>query len=305
MRLRALTVVVLVLVSVAAPAVAAGVGAASASPAVDITIRSTDIADGDTYAAGTDVDIEIGARVGGAAAEGTELSEIVVRVNGNLAESIAVDGRNVTETVEPSLSNGANEVRVIVTDDAGAVNATAFTVEKDAEAPHVYLTSPYETAPWKPIGDGTANGSMVTIAGNVIESTGVEKLRITRTYDGERSTRALRDVGENFSVEMLLGYADEGDAKNEFKLTATDEFGNVRIYTFDVDVTDRRAPDISLEPLPNPSFSLSFCSRAIVGRYERRIFKSRRHRDRERSLWAPTVLVAGATVLRRSRPASL
>jgi len=250
MRYRSLSLVLLVLVSVAAPTVAAG-GAASANPAVDVTIRSTDIADGDTYEAGTDVDMEIDARVGDAAAAGTGLSEIVVRVNGELVESIAVDGTNVTESVEPSLSNGENSIRVIVTDDAGAVNATAFTVEKDAEAPHVYLTSPYDTAPWKPIGDGTANGTRVTIAGNVIESTGVEKLRITREFDGTRSTRALRDVGENFSVEMLLGYAPDGNATNEFRLTATDEFGNVRIYTFAVDVADRRPPSISLEPLPN------------------------------------------------------
>jgi len=253
MRLRSLSVVLLVVASVATPTVAASAGAggvAGAEPAVDITIRSTDIAEGDTYEAGTDVDITVNASVGDAA-DGIELSEIVVRVNGNLAESIAVDGTNATETVEPSLSNGENSIRVIVTDDAGAVNATAFTVEKDAEAPHVYLTSPYDTAPWKSIDDGTANGSRVTVAGNVIESTGVEKLRVTRTFDGKRSTRTLRDVGSNFSVEMLLGYAESDNETNQFKLTATDEFGNVRIYTFDVDVADRSAPAISVEPVPN------------------------------------------------------
>ncbi|QLH77551.1 hypothetical protein HZS55_09680 [Halosimplex rubrum] len=250
MRYRSLSLVVLVLVSVAAPTVVAA-GAASANPSVDVTIRSTDIGEGDTYEAGTDVDLTIDASVGDAAADGTGLSDIVVRVNGDLAESIAVDGTNVTETVEPSLSNGENEIRVIVTDDAGAVDATAFTVEKDAEAPHVYLTSPYQTAPWKPIDDGTANGSRVTIAGNVIESTGVEKLRITREFGDDRSTRALRDVGENFSVEMLLGYAEGGNATNEFRLTATDEFGNVRIYDFEIAVADRRAPSVSTEPFPN------------------------------------------------------
>ncbi|WP_135363871.1 hypothetical protein [Halosimplex halophilum] len=251
MRLRSLSVVVLVLVSVAAPAVAAGGGADSAKPAVDITIRSTDIGDGDTYEAGTDVDMTVNATVGDRAVDGTELSEVVVRVNGELAESIEVNGTSVSETVEPTLSNGENSVRVIVTDDAGAVNATAFTVRKDAEAPHVYLTSPYDTAPWKSIGDGTANGSRATIAGNVIESSGVEKLQITRTFDGQRSTRVLRDVGENFSVEMPLGYAESGNATNEFRLTATDEFGNVRIYAFDISVEDRRAPAISVEPFPN------------------------------------------------------
>ncbi|QLH82621.1 hypothetical protein [Halosimplex pelagicum] len=250
MRYRSLSLVLLVLVSVAAPTVAAG-GAASAKPAVDVTIRSTDVADGDTYEAGTDVDITVNASVGDVAINGTELSEIVVRVNGEFVESVPVDGRSVTETVEPSLSNGENEIRVIVTDDAGAVNATTFTVEKDTEAPHVYLTSPYETAPWKSIGNGTSNGSRVTIAGNIIESAGVEKLRLTRTFGGDRSARVVRDVGENFSVEMLLGYAANGDGTNEFRLTATDEFGNTRVYTFAVTVEDRRAPSVSVEPVPN------------------------------------------------------
>ncbi|WP_436932293.1 hypothetical protein [Halosimplex halobium] len=252
MRLRSLAVVaVVVLVSVVAATAAAGATADSAKPAVDITIRSTDIGDGDTYEAGTDVDMTIDASVGDRAVDGTELSEVVVRVNGELARSIDVNGTSVTETVEPSLSNGENSVRVIVTDDAGAVNATTFTVRKDSEAPHVYLTSPYDTAPWKSIDDGTANGSRVTIAGNVIESSGVEKLQITRTFDGKRSTRVLRDVGENFSVEMLLGYAESGNATNEFRLTAVDEFGNVRLYAFEIDVEDRRAPAISVEPFPN------------------------------------------------------
>ncbi|WP_436909401.1 hypothetical protein [Halosimplex marinum] len=251
MRLRSISLVVLVVLSVVAPTVAAGTSGAGAKPAVDVTIRSTDIAEGDTYETGTDVDMTIDASVGDAAGEGTELSEVVVRVNGELAESIDVNGTSVTETVEPSLSNGENSVRVIVTDDAGAVNATTFTVRKDAEAPHVFLTSPYDTAPWKSIDDGTANGSRVTIAGNVIESTGVEKLRITRTFDGKHSTRVIRDVGENFSVEMLLGYAEDGNETNEFKLTATDEFGNVRVYAFEVAVEDRSAPSISVEPFPN------------------------------------------------------
>ncbi|WP_436927878.1 hypothetical protein [Halosimplex amylolyticum] len=258
MRLRSLCLVLLLVSAVAAPAVAGGAasGAAGEGPTVDVSIGSTAIANGDTYETGDDVTLAINASVGADAAAGTALSEIVVRVNGERVRSIAVNGSSASERVEPELSNGGNDVRVIVTDDAGEVDATAFTVDKDAEAPHVYLTSPYETAPWKPIADGTTNGSAATIAGNVIEDSSVEKLRITREFDGETSTRVLRDVGENFSVEMVLGYTGGNESgTNDVRVTATDEFGNVRLYAFSIDVTDDRAPRISLEPFPNETTS--------------------------------------------------
>ena len=247
MRLRSLCLVLLVLGSVAAPSVAGG--ATAAEPTVEIAVGSTSIADGDTYRTGSDIEMTVNASVGADAPSGASLNEIVVRVNGERAESIAVNGSTVSETVEPELSNGNNSVRVIVTDDAGNVNSTAFTVTKDTEAPHVYLTSPYQSAPWKPIADGETNGTETTVAGNVIDDSAVEKLRVTRAFDGDRSTRVFRHVGENFSTEMLLGYGE--NETNEFRLTASDEFGNVRIYTFSIDVTDDRGPTISLDPVPN------------------------------------------------------
>ncbi|WP_415380834.1 hypothetical protein [Halosimplex sp. TS25] len=258
MRLRSLCLVLLLASSVAAPAVAGGSTGASAgeTPAVAVSIGSTSMADGDTYETGDDVTLAINASVGADAAADTELSEIVVRVNGEHARSIAVNGSSVSERVQPDLSNGDNSLRIIVTDDAGNVNSTAFTVRKDSEAPHVYLTSPYQSAPWKPIADGTTNRSRATIAGNVIEATSVEKLRITRTFDGDRSTRVVRDVGENFSVEMTLGYTGENASwSNDFRITVTDEYDNTRLYDFSIDVVDDRAPQISLEPFPNGTTS--------------------------------------------------
>ncbi|ELZ20615.1 hypothetical protein C475_20168 [Halosimplex carlsbadense 2-9-1] len=248
MRLRWVSVVLLVLASVAAPAVADAVGE---KPAVDVTVRSTDVSNGDTYESGSDVEITVNASVGDAASAGTALSEVVVRVNGDLATSIPVNGTSVSETVRPDLRDGSNSVRVIVTDDAGSVNATSFTVRKDAEPPHVYLTSPYETAPWKPIGDGSANGTRATIAGNIIEETSVTELRIVRWYDGHRTTETLRNVDENFSVDLLLGPAGNNGTLNRIRLTATDEFGNFRPYEFSVEVTDDAEPELSLRPFPN------------------------------------------------------
>lgn len=253
MRLRSLCLILIAVGAVAVPLAAGSTGGAAAEkPTVDLSVGGTAISEGDTYKTGTDVGIRINASVGADAAAGTELSEIVVRINGERVRSTAVNGSSASERVQPELSNGDNSVRVIVTDDAGSVKSTSFTVEKDGEAPHVYLTSPYKSAPWKPIDDGTASGSRVTIAGNVIEDSGVEKLHISREFDGERSARALRDVGENFSVEMDLGYTDDNESgSNEFRITVSDEFGNVRLYAFSVDVTDESGPEITLEPFPN------------------------------------------------------
>jgi hypothetical protein len=251
MRLRPLSLVVLVVLSVVAPTVAAGASDAGAKPAVDVSIRSTDVSDGDTYESGSDVDITVNASVPDAAAEGTELSEVVVRVNGDLAASITANGTGVSETVRPDLRDGNNSVRIIVTDDAGNVNATAFTVMKDAEAPYIFLTRPYDTAPWKPIGNGSANDTHATLAGDVIEDTSVTELRIIRWYDGHRTVKTLRNVEENFSVDLLLGPAGDNGTLNRVRLTAVDEFGNFRAYEFFVEVTDGAKPELSLRPFPN------------------------------------------------------
>lgn len=254
MRLRSLCLVLVVLSSVAAPAIASGSSgvAADQKPTVDVSIGSTAIAEGDTYETGDDVTLTVNASVGPDATAGTELSEVIVHVNGERVRSVAVNGSAASERVSPGFDNGDNSVRVIVTDDAGSVDATAFTVTKDAEAPHVYLTSPYKTAPWKPIADGTTNESRATIAGNMIEDSSVEKLHIAREFVGERSTRVLRDVGENFSVEMVLGYTGGNESgTNDFRISVTDKYGNTRLYAFAVDVVDDRAPRISLEPTPN------------------------------------------------------
>ncbi|QPV63904.1 hypothetical protein I7X12_04540 [Halosimplex litoreum] len=249
MRLRWVSVLVLlILASVAAPALA---GAASEKPAVDVTVRSTDVSSGDTYESGSDVEITVNASVGDAAPAGTTLSEVVVRVNGDLATSIPANGTSLSETVRPDLRDGSNSIRVIVTDDAGNVNATSFTVLKDAEPPHIFLTSPYETAPWKPIPNGSANDTRATIAGTIIEETSVTELRIIRWYDDQRTTETLRNVEENFSVDLLLGPAGDNGTLNRIRLTATDEFGNFRDYEFFVEVTDGAEPELRLRPFPN------------------------------------------------------
>jgi len=229
---------------------------ADAEPSVSVDVADKAVADGGRHEVGTDPRITVDASVGDGA-DGAELSEVVLRVGGNRSASTAVDGASATETFRPELDHGNNSVRVIVTDTAGNVNSTRFTVFKDEMRPHVFLEEPYQTRPWYPISNGVTNGTATVLSGRIIDDSAVEKLRVAFDYgepsvsSGKGETFVRKDVGETFSIPMELGYTGGTNLTNEFVVTAVDEFDNVRRYTFQVDMTDGEAPTVSPEPYPN------------------------------------------------------
>jgi PGF-pre-PGF domain-containing protein len=251
-RSIAFLLAVLVVGSVLGGVATAGpAGLSEADPSVSVTVNSEPVADGDHVETGFELDITVSAAVSESVPDGTELSEIVVRANGESRATVDVEGTSVTETFSPDLDNGNNTVRVIVTDEAGNVNSTRFTVDRDVSAPHVYLTSPYETRPYYRISDGRTNGSDVTFSGWLVDGSDIEKLRVIHDYGGgEGETYVRRDGSANFSIPMELGYTTP-NATNSFILTAVDEYDNVRRYTFQIDVGDGAAPTVSPEPYPN------------------------------------------------------
>jgi len=248
-RLGAVFLAVIVAGSVLGGVVAAGpVAGSDAEPSVSVTVNGEQVADGGRVETGIELEISVSASVGENVSEGTELSEIVVRSDGDYSTNTEVDGTRAEETFRPNLAHGNNTVRVIVTDDAGNVNSTRFTVDRDEQRPYVYLTSPYETRPYYRISDGRTNGSDTTLSGWIVEDSDVEKLRIIHDYgNGQGDTYVRRDVGANFSIPMDLGYTFP-NATNTFVLTAVDEFDNVRRQTFQIDVGDGAAPEVSPEP---------------------------------------------------------
>ena len=248
-RLGVVLLAVIVVGSVLGGVATAGsMASGHAEPSVAVTVNGESVADDGRVETGIELDITVSGSVSENASDGTELSEIVVRVEGEFRESVDVNGTSVEETFSPNLANGNNTVRVIVTDDAGNVNATVFTVDRDEQRPYVYLTSPYETRPYYRISDGTTTGSDTTLSGWIIDDSDVEKLRIIHDYgNGEGETYVRRDVGANFSIPMELGYTYP-NATNYFVLTAVDEFDNVRRQTFQIDVGDGAPPEVSPEP---------------------------------------------------------
>jgi hypothetical protein len=189
-RVSAFLFAVLVVGSVLGGVVAGGAGASSdAKPSVSVTVNGEPVADGGRAETGIELDIAVSGSVGEDAPEGTELSEVVVRVEGEFRASVDVNGTSVEETFSPNLAHGNNTVRVIVTDDAGAVNSTMFTVDRDEQRPYVYLTSPYETRPYYRISDGTTTGSDTTLSGWIVEDSTSRNSGSHTTTGTARATR--------------------------------------------------------------------------------------------------------------------
>jgi len=268
MRARTLVLAVVVVAVVAWPvgaatAVATGASAGSPSsnstvgataetgPRVNITVDGEPLGGGAAPKVGDDPEMTVTASVGNDTLSGQTVSEVVVRLNGEGYTTIETANSNVTERIELDLQTGENEVRVIVTDDAGNVDATQFTVRKDSDPPYVFLTSPYETTPWRQIPDGETSGQNVTITGQIIEDSAVEKVQLRHEFGDYRKTYVFREAQRNITLNLTLGYSGADARTNEFRLTSVDEFGNVRVDEFAINHTDAAAPSVSVRPLPD------------------------------------------------------
>lgn len=253
---RAVFLAVLVVGSALAAPVAgaaAGDGASSGAsvagpdPAVTVSIGSTAVDPGGYYERGRDPRLTIEA----VAQSGSRLDEIIVRADGTRQASRDVNGTEVTEKITPDLDDGNNTVRVIVTDEAGNVNSTQFTVFKDGSPPEMFLTSPYETRPWYSIDDGNTTGSNTTLAGEILDESEIDRFSVSFDYGGQSHSQTFEDPGKNFSVPLFLGYhAGDGEV-NSVTLTAMDEWGHTRVQTFEITVNDGSDPEIHLDPYPD------------------------------------------------------
>jgi len=234
-----------------ADADSAALAATETGPLVNVTVAGRPVDGGEGPKVGDDPEMTIAASVGNGSLSGTNVTEIVVRLNGEGYTTIETGNGTVTERIELDLRSGDNEVRVIVTDDASNVAATQFTVRKDGDPPYVFLTSPYETTPWRSIPDGETSGGNVSLVGQIIEDSTVEKVQITHSFGDYGRTYVFREAENSFALNLTLGYSGVDTRTNEFRLTTVDEFGNVRTDEFAINHTDAAAPTVSFRPLPN------------------------------------------------------
>jgi hypothetical protein len=250
-RPGAVLVAVLVVGSALGAPVGGVAGAASEAPTVEVSVDGTQLGDGDRHETHRDDEITVEAAVGEAAPADVTLVEVVVRVDGDLVESRSVDGETATVSVRPEYDQGENTVRVIVRDSADEVSATRVTVFKDSKGPRVGLREPYVSPPWTGIGDGNVTGTNHTIEGKLFDDSAVERVTLEYAFGDEGGTLVVRDPGQNVSIPHELGYGNDEDRTNRFRMDVVDEFGNTRTYHFSVDVTDGEHPSLSTAPVPN------------------------------------------------------
>lgn len=251
-RLSVVLVALLVAGSAVGGPVAGWTGSVSSeSPAVDVAVAGSPVEEGDRVRTHEDDQITVDAAVGAAASADVTLSEVVVRVNGDLVESRSVDGETATESIRPDYDQGNNSVRVIVTDSEGNVDATRFTVYHDSSAPRIGLDQPFDTAAWSGIDDGNVTGTNQTFAGHFFDDSAVDRIVLAHSYGEQGDTVVVDDVDENFSFTRELGYTGADNRTNRFRMDVVDEFGNSRAYYFSIDATDGEDPSISTGPVPN------------------------------------------------------
>jgi PGF-pre-PGF domain-containing protein len=216
------------------------------SPSLTTLLSNDPVESGDYYETGTEPEVTLNVSVGNASAENVTLDTLTVRINGESSRTFDVNGTTAERRFRPDIVTGNNSFRVIVTDSAGNITASSFTVYLDDHRPDVFLTSPYTTTPFQPIANGTVSGTRHTLTGKLLDDSDINEVTVERDFEGQSDSRTIRSPDENFSMELFLGYG-----RNDITLTATDEYGNTNIDTFSINVTDDAEPELILEPVPN------------------------------------------------------
>jgi hypothetical protein len=122
-------------------------------------------------------------------------------------------------------------------------------VTKDSTGPRISYTSPFTTDRSPPPDVVDLDAADVTLAGDLHDASGVDRLYVERTYeysfagDTESARRQIRidEPGDSFSRSLLLGLGE-----NELLVRATDSRGQTRIHRTTLRVTDDTRPEITV-----------------------------------------------------------
>ena len=241
-----LVVLVLVVGSVPAPV-------AAAEPTVDVAVDGTPMDAGDRLVVPEDPLLRVNASAR------TTVERVVVRVDGSTVRTWVPGTERVSKETRLDLANEPQTVRVVVTAADGSVTSTAITVEKDAVAPFVGFSEPFESdVRGQPPEEIPLSKSRVTLSGEIEDAAGTEYVRITRKhkvqdtvdYKVSGRTHVIRDPGGEFSQELFLG-----PGRNDVRVVVQDRFGNSRSYEFTFTITDLTDPALSVDSVPERTTS--------------------------------------------------
>jgi hypothetical protein len=241
---RGLLVVVAVVVVVGA----LSAPAAAAEPTVDVAVDGTPMASGERLVVPEDPLLSVNASAR------TTVERVIVRVNGSTVETWAPGTETVSESVRLDLANEPQTVTVVVQGSDGSVATTQVTVVKDAVAPFVGFSEPFESDVRGQAPEEVAvSESRVTLSGRIEDAVGVEFVRITREhraqslvgYEVTSETHVIRDPGDEFSQDLFLG-----PGENRVEVVVQDRFGNSRRYDVTFTIRDTTDPKLSFDGVP-------------------------------------------------------
>jgi hypothetical protein len=242
---RGLFVVLIVLTLLVGVVPAPGV---AAEPTIDLAVDGTPMASGDSIIVPEDPLLSVNASAR------TTVERVVVRVDDTTVETWIPGTETVSESTRLDLANEPQVVQVIVTGSDGSVTVSQVTVEKDAVAPFIGFTEPFETDPFgQAPTEVPLSESSVTLAGTLTDASDVEFVRITSAHRAESAagyevvtdTHVIRDPSEQFAQEVFFG-----PGENTLEVVVQDEWGNSRSYDISFNVRDVTEPEITFEEMP-------------------------------------------------------
>jgi hypothetical protein len=237
----AVRLVVAALLVVAATAALAPPGTAETTPSITLTVDGTAVADGESALVETDP------TVGVTVDANRSIREVSVRLDGTTIHRATPNDTTFDESFDVAVPSGNHTVTVVVKTDS--VTTHEVTITKDAERPYVRYTAPFETNRYAPPPESaTVNRSLVVLAGNFTDVSGVTHLRINRTttYDAggvSRTDTAIynaMDLNDSFAQPIFLGVG-----RNNITARYYDRMNQQRVHRFRIVVEDTAPPSLS------------------------------------------------------------
>jgi hypothetical protein len=229
-----------VVAGVAGLAPDAGVTGAT-PPAITVTVDGTTVDDGNATL------IETDPTVGVTVDADRSIRVVSVRLDGTTERRYTPNSTSLDESFDIEMASGEHTLTVVVKTDG--VTTHEVTVTKDAERPYVAYTAPFETDTYDPPPESvTVNRSLITLAGEFTDVTGVSNLRIVREveYDVgsrtrvDRDTYTASDLNGSFEQSMFLGMGT-----NNVTAWYYDELGHARKHELRLTVQDTAPPTLA------------------------------------------------------------
>jgi hypothetical protein len=275
-RVRATLLVIAVCGLLSGPAVGTTAAQAGDSPSPTLTVTAAGGTVQESTPAhpvpdGGERTVEAPATVGVEAEASAPIDLVVVRVDGETYRSISPNDTTVSRTIALDVGSGAHDIRTVVRVDNQTVNHR-MTLRIDGGGPRINFEEPLA-----PDADGlpqeiTVSQSTLRVAGSITDTSTVERLEIERRsfyvvagdVEFNRSRTVLTDPNRSFArtlrlfpTESALFPAESeaippsptGDAVNRIKITVSDRFGQIRVYEFNVRVSDDTPPDVTITSL--------------------------------------------------------